>query len=87
MIADALKGIGCPVTEKITRKAIEALGIGGKPSPEKVEDAMEEEDPAIAAALALCDEEYHTSGEDIAARLFAWIKQNRGAIQVGKHVK
>lgn len=83
IIEEALRAIDCPRTAEITRDAIAALGLGSEVSPDRAEAVVLAEDPRVEAALAACDDRYYSSDEDIAARLFAWIKANRTLIRVG----
>jgi hypothetical protein len=62
---------------EITRKAIDALRL-----PQLTDDAIEAsiENAETVDALDSCDESYFKAGEDIAGRLFAFIKTNKNAI-------
>ncbi|NUM55918.1 MAG: DUF4375 domain-containing protein [Candidatus Hydrogenedentes bacterium] len=76
----ALNQIGCSATAAITQRAINALGALPDLSPETLEDRMNEDDPARDEALGKADEDYYSTGEAIADRLFDFIKQNRAQI-------
>jgi Domain of unknown function (DUF4375) len=79
MIVDALTLIGCPGTAEATSKALSALGLDDL-KEESIEEAMDEDSEERDAELARCDQLYYQSGEDIDARLFAFVKANRGSI-------
>lgn len=83
LVEDALRAVGCPRTAGITRDAIAALGLGSEVSPDRAEAVVLAEDPRVTAALEACDDRYYSNDEDIAARLFEWIKVNRALIRVG----
>lgn len=72
IIVEALLGIGCPLTAAITREAI------------ALHQRAELDDDAVLDALCACDERYYAACEPIDDRLFAWIKQNRSAIRIGR---
>ena len=80
IVAD-LDAIGCPATAAITKDAIAALGLA-EPSPEAVEARMETEDEALEDKLGACDQAYYAAGEDIAGRLFAYIRAKRDEIRL-----
>ena len=77
IILQALERIGCPVTMEITRRAIDTLHI-----PQLTDEAIEAsiENAETIDALDRCDESYFKAGEDIAGRLFEFIKTNKNAI-------
>jgi hypothetical protein len=81
-LVEALRDIGCPATASITAKAIAALGIEGSLTAEAIADAVMRLDEQAESALDGCDQEYFASGEDIAGRLFEWIKANRTKIAI-----
>ena len=68
-IADALLRIGCPVTARITRNAIRAVGVGAF-APDQIEAAMASED------------EERDAPEDLAGQHFAYIRAKRDAIRL-----
>lgn len=80
VIAGALRHIDCPVTADITERAITALGLGPEPLPDAVEQRMGKFDDALQTMLSSCDGEYYGSGEDIAGRLFTYLKANRSSV-------
>jgi hypothetical protein len=84
VIAEALKAVGCPKTAAMTGDAIRALGLGDSPTGEEAEAAVLAETPEVKAALSACDDRYFASDEPIADRLFAWIKENREQVRIGR---
>jgi hypothetical protein len=68
MIVDSLRRIGCPKTAAITSDAIEAALAG---------DDRERDE-----RLRRCDENYYQSAEDIASRLFEFVRRNKSAINL-----
>jgi len=83
VIEEALAAIGCPRTAALTRRAIEALRIPGALTGAKAEAVILRGDDALRQALEGRDHDYYANDEPIADRLFAWIKDNRGSVQVG----
>jgi hypothetical protein len=75
IIVDSLRRVGCPVTAGITQKAINALKLTSS-SVDQIEAAMAAENEDWDEELGRCDDSYYNSGEDIAGRLFAFIKAN-----------
>jgi hypothetical protein len=77
IIVQSLQRIGCAKTAEITQNAIDALHLQRL--------TVEAIGAAIAGGerdeeLNRCDESYYKVGEDIAGKLFAFIKANRNAI-------
>jgi len=74
-IVASLRHIGCVKTAEITEKAIAALEL-----PEltvvAIENALADSNDERDDALGRCDDLYYNSGEDIAGRLFSFIKAN-----------
>lgn len=84
VIEEALKAVGCPKTAAMTKDAIHALGLGDSPTGEEAEAAVLAETPEVKVALSACDDRYFASDEPIADRLFAWIKENREQVRIGR---
>lgn len=80
VIVDALDRIDCPNTARITRAAIDALAVDGDPTSEVVENAIREDNPRRDKLLGELDDQYYRNDEEIADRLFAFIKANRDRI-------
>lgn len=80
-IVMSLEQIGCPKTADITKRALNALNVP-RLSAETVQASMATESDARDEALSECDDLYYDSGEDIADRLFAFIKANKSAIKL-----
>jgi hypothetical protein len=78
VVVQALASIGCPKTAAITQKAIDALHLPSL-TVEAIDAAMEDAEES-EEALNECDNSYYDAGEDIAAQLFAFIKNNKTAI-------
>ncbi|SPE41380.1 conserved hypothetical protein [Candidatus Sulfopaludibacter sp. SbA3] len=68
VIVDALVRIGCPRTAEITQKAVE---LGSADDSEERDDEWNR-----------CDKLYYEAGEDIASRLFEFVRTNRQAFQL-----
>jgi hypothetical protein len=84
VIEEALLTVGCPKTADMTGDAIRALGLGDAPTGEEAEAAVLAETPEVKAALSACDDRYFANDEPIADRLFAWIKENRDQVRIGR---
>jgi hypothetical protein len=82
-IVEALRAIDCPRTAEITQQAIAALGLEEALTPENLEAVILDEDEAVLARLAKCDDRYFDNDEPVADRLFEWIGRNRAKIRVG----
>ncbi len=80
IIVDSLKRIGCSGTAEVTHEAITALAIERPVTVEAIEDVMDEDSDERDDKLDECDEEYYETGENIAGRLFEFIKNNRDKI-------
>ncbi|HMF92551.1 MAG TPA: DUF4375 domain-containing protein [Candidatus Angelobacter sp.] len=80
-IVDALARIGCPVTAEITGRAVSALSVTDLKAG-TVTSAMESDNEERDEHLSQCDERYFNSGEDIAGRLYAYIKINKAAFKL-----
>jgi hypothetical protein len=79
MIVQALLRIGCPKTADIKQKAIDALHLPTL-SVEAIETAMAKGESG--EALDACDALYFKGEEDIADKLFAFIKVNKDAFSL-----
>jgi hypothetical protein len=84
VIVEALEAVGCPKVAALTRRAIDALGIEGTVTGEKAEAAVLQENKVVRKALGACDDSYYADAEPIADLLFAWIKENRAGVRVGR---
>ncbi|MHC4177077.1 MAG: DMP19 family protein, partial [Planctomycetota bacterium] len=82
IIVDALTRIGCPRTAEITQKAIDAIGISVPITPKAIDQVMDEESDQRDEKLNECDEMYYKGKEDIAGRLFEFIKNNKPEIKL-----
>ena len=80
IVAD-LETIGCPETAAITKRAVAALKLSDL-GPEAVEERMDSEDDELEDALGACDQAYYAAGEDIAGRLFDFIRANKDRIDL-----
>ncbi len=72
---DAFTRIGCPETAALTRKAIEALRLKTV-TPRSVQKEIAKENAERDEVLEACDSAYYKTGEPIADRLLAFVKQN-----------
>jgi len=77
---DSLEAIGAGEAERLTRRAIDALGIEGPLTVDAIDRAMERESEERDDALAECDDRYYELAGDLADPLFAYIKANRARI-------
>ena len=80
-IVMSLEQIGCPETADITKRALNVLNVP-RLSAETIQASMATESDARDEALSECDDLYYDSGENIADRLFAFIKANKSAIKL-----
>jgi hypothetical protein len=80
-VVESLHRIGCPATAEITRRALAALGPADI-SAEGISRAMAAENQQRDENLEQCDDAFYDAEEDIAARLFAFIKSNESAIKL-----
>ncbi len=81
IIVTALKQIGCPQTALIAERAIRALGTSDL-SPDAIGSSIEGLGDSVAKVLNKCDDELMEYPEDIASRLFEYIKVHRERIQI-----
>jgi hypothetical protein len=79
-VVEALRRIGCPQTAETTQQASAALGIAARADVEAIDAVMSEDSEARDQTLSDCDGAYYQSSEDIAGRLFAFIKARRNHI-------
>jgi hypothetical protein len=79
MIVEALTRIGCPRTAEITQNAIDALHLPTL-SVEAIEAAIAKDESGDE--LNACDALYFKAEEDIAGKLFAFIKANKDAFSL-----
>lgn len=79
-IVPALHRIGCPTTAEITARAVAALGLRDDEPMDDIGTLFRVENDHRDATLAACTSEYFDAGEDIAGRLFAYLKQHRGGV-------
>jgi hypothetical protein len=64
----------------LTKRAIAALQIDGEITETGIEAAIEEREDEISDALNTLDSEYYQQTENIAERLFKFIKANKTQI-------
>lgn len=79
-VVDALKRIGCTETAAITQQALDALPAGTALTPESLASLMADDDPDRDAALTKCDDAYYGMGEDIATKLFEYLRAQRSSV-------
>ena len=77
----SLTRIGCVEKASITKKAIEALKVKTV-TPRGVQKAIMKENPLRDETLDACNNAYYNSGEPVADRLFAFVKQNAGQFKL-----
>jgi hypothetical protein len=83
IIVDSLLQIGCPETAKITQSAINVLGVKDL-TPQTVEEAVASENDARDEKLDQYGQQYYATGEEIAGRLFEFVRANKDAISPWK---
>ncbi len=76
-IVSDLEMIGCVETARLTARAIAALGLG-EINAATVGERVTNGDDALSDALEECDNAYFALTEDIAGKLFAYVKANQG---------
>jgi hypothetical protein len=80
-VVGALRRIGCPKVAAITEEAIAALRSPSLSAAE-IEAVLLDDDGSRSEALEACDNRFFEYPESIEDRLFAFIKANRGMIQL-----
>lgn len=85
-IVAALQRIGCTRTADISTLSISLIGLRHPFTTERVEAALEDDPDGTLIEILIdkCDGPYYDSGEPIADRLFAYIRDNRGSIRIRK---
>ena len=83
VLVSALERIGAVKTAEIAKRASRALGAAPEWTAEQFEGAALAANEPTRAELNACDEAYYVAGEDIADRLFDFIKRNRAEIEIG----
>jgi len=81
VIVECLRQAACPTRAGITAKALMALGAQDL-SVESIVAAMAGDNEERDDELSNCDDEYYNSGEDIASRLFVFIKTNKNVLKL-----
>jgi hypothetical protein len=82
VIVDALHAIACRDTAAVTLASIEALQISGSITESSIDEAMARADRTLLDRLAECDERYYELGENIAEKLFSFIRRNNDLIRL-----
>jgi len=82
VIVEALSAIDCPNTAAVTVDALEALQISGEITESAIDDAMARADRTVFDRLAGCDGRYYEFSEDIAGKLFSFIRENKELIRL-----
>lgn len=82
IIVTSLNMIGCPAVARITKRAIDALGLGDHPSCEAIETVIYDDDDARDEKLQECDSEYFETAGCLADPLLEFIKENRAGISL-----
>lgn len=82
IIVTALNMIGCPEVARITKRAIDALGLGDHPSCEAIETVIYDDDDARDEKLQECDSEYFETAGCLGEPLLEFIKENRAGISL-----
>ena len=80
IVVDALNRIGCTETAKLTKEAIDILGIEGPITVEAIGRVMEEENDERDEKLGECDDGYFEIAGDLAGPLLEFIKSNKDRI-------
>jgi hypothetical protein len=82
VIVDALFAIDCRNTATVTLDALEALQISGEITESAIDDAIARADRTVLDRLAGCDDRYYEFSEDIAGKLFSFIRGNKDIIRL-----
>lgn len=78
IIVEALERSGCHEAAKLTRTAIDAVGID--PARPGLSDAMQKLPPDVIETLEQCDARYYADVGDLAEPLFEFVKKERARI-------
>ncbi len=81
IIVAALQRIGCPRVAAITRRAVDALHLA-ELTRETIVERICVNDPQRDRIFDACDHEFFTYPEDIAAHLFAFIRDHKDSIRI-----
>ncbi len=81
VIVAALERIDCPRTADITRRAVGALHLA-ELTRETIEEVIFDDNPERKRTFAACDVEFFHPSEDVAERLFAFIRANKDRIRL-----
>jgi hypothetical protein len=82
MIVAALTRVGRPDVAQLTQRAIDALGISGPVTVEKIEEAIHEDESERVEKLDACDREYYDKLISLEQALFAFVEANRDKIDL-----
>jgi hypothetical protein len=80
-IVRALKAISCPKVADLMERAVAALQIEGEITEAAIEAAIEAREEEVSESLNALDSEYYQQTENIAERLFEFIKANQTRIK------
>lgn len=80
MVVAALERIGCPEAARLTKQAIDIVGVDSTTANHSYPDAIAELASERVEALERCDTEYFGVVGDLAVRLFQFIKSERARI-------
>lgn len=81
IVVSCLEQIGCAKTAEITREAVD-VERQDPITEQEIEDGSSYDNAARMEAFERCDTRYFESGEDIATRLFEFVKSNRDRIKL-----
>ena len=81
IIVDSLKEISCPITAELANKAINYLNVDIL-EPEVIEEALDPDDEVLEEKLGDLDSLFYDGEEDLAGKLFEYVKTNKLAFQV-----
>ncbi len=79
----ALHTVGMPEIAAIAKRAIQAIGAQPDWTHDDFEDAAADPEDAIMNELNDCDSAYYDTEDNIAGRLFEYIKANRHDVRLG----
>ena len=80
IIVDALQRIGCQEAARLTKRAIDIVGVDPTSHSHSYKDAIAELTLEQDEALERCDTEYYRVVGDLAGPLFRYIKRKRSRI-------
>jgi hypothetical protein len=82
IIVDTLQRIGCPEAARLTKRAMDIVGVDPTAPSGSYRNAIAELTSEQDEALGCCDTEYYRVVGDLAGPLFQFIKSERGRLML-----